>query len=235
MALTELNRCVYIVVRLSIGSCWPSHVDAFLQLLDFATLDVAVEEQLSVVSQVLQVWTHDRYLLAVCLAVAIFLYHLPFTHRLRSLAANLTTNETGLWIYWHSQILLQRMLSLGLFSLVFLQPSLSFDQLFKVLNEVLELMRSDKALNHVARVQKAYRLDILLDCLLVFLLLKEFVSMLLRNLFLNLSWKLCQFCHVFCCSVKLLFDQLVDLFIGVHLAEADDFFRPLNCLGFILH
>lgn len=65
------------------------------------------------------------------------------------------------------------------------------DELFQVLNQVVELCDLDEVLNDVAWVEEADRLYILFNCFVVLFLLKQFIRVLFDNLALDLSWEVC--------------------------------------------
>ena len=65
------------------------------------------------------------------------------------------------------------------------------DELFQVLNQVVELCDLDEVLNDVAWVEEADRLNILFNCFVVLFLLEQFIRVLLDNLALDLSREVC--------------------------------------------
>ena len=65
------------------------------------------------------------------------------------------------------------------------------DELFQVLNQVVELCDLDEVLNDVAWVEEADRLNILFNCFVVLFLLKQFIRVLFDNLALDLSREVC--------------------------------------------
>lgn len=69
------------------------------------------------------------------------------------------------------------------------------DELFQVLNQVVELCDLDEVLNDVAWVEEADRLNILFNCFVVLFLLKQFIRVLFDNLTLDLSREVCLFSY----------------------------------------
>lgn len=65
------------------------------------------------------------------------------------------------------------------------------DELFQVLNQVVELCDLDEVLNDVAWVEEADRLNILFNCFVELFLLEQFICVLFDNLALDLSWEVC--------------------------------------------
>lgn len=65
------------------------------------------------------------------------------------------------------------------------------DQLLQILDQVVELLDLNEVLNDIAWVKETYCLNVLLDRFVILLLLEQFISVLLDNLALNLSRKVC--------------------------------------------
>ena len=65
------------------------------------------------------------------------------------------------------------------------------DQLLQILDQVVELLDLNEVLNDIARVKETYCLNVLLDRFVILLLLEQFISVLLDNLALDLSRKVC--------------------------------------------
>ena len=79
------------------------------------------------------------------------------------------------------------------------------DKFLEILDQIVELSDLNIVLNDVAWVQKVDGLHILLDCLIILLLLEQFVSMLFDDLTLDILWKACFSCNSKCFSVMRLF------------------------------
>ena len=95
------------------------------------------------------------------------------------------------------------------------------DELLQVLDQIVQLCHLDVVLNHVTRVQEADRLDILFDSFIILLLLEQFVSMLLNDLALDLTWEVCLFSDGLCLSIVTLLHQVVDLDVVLHRVQLD--------------
>lgn len=65
------------------------------------------------------------------------------------------------------------------------------NQLLQILDQVVELLDLNEVLNDIARVEETYSLNVLLDRFVILLLLEQFISVLLDNLALDLSRKIC--------------------------------------------
>lgn len=90
------------------------------------------------------------------------------------------------------------------------------NQSLQISDQVFQLGHLDVVLNDIARIQKANRVYILVNGLLVFLLLKEFISMLLDDLTLDFSWETCLFSYRLRLRIMTLFHEVVYLDIVLH-------------------
>ena len=76
-------------------------------------------------------------------------------------------------------------------------------------------------MNDITRVEETDGLDILLDCFVVLLLLEQFVSVLLDNLALDLTWEVRLLCDGLSLSVVGLLHQVVNLDVVLHRVKLD--------------
>ena len=95
------------------------------------------------------------------------------------------------------------------------------NQLLQVLDQIVQLRHLNVVLDHVTWIQEANSLDILFDCLIIFLLLEQLVSMFLNNLTLDLTREVCLFGDGLRLSIVTLLHQVVDLDVVLHRVQLD--------------
>jgi hypothetical protein len=92
-----------------------------------------------------------------------------------------------------------------------------FNQLFQVLNQIVQLWYLDVPLNHIARIEVPDRLYVLIDRLLVALLVViQVISTSLRDLSSNLGRKLSSNSDVLSLFKKLHLHQCLNLYVVFH-------------------
>ena len=96
------------------------------------------------------------------------------------------------------------------------------DQLLKVLDQVIKLCDLNVVLNDIAGVQKANRLNVLLDGFIVLFLLEKFVSVLLDNLTLDLTREVSLLGNGLRLSIVALLHKVVDLDVVLHREKLDE-------------
>jgi hypothetical protein len=95
-----------------------------------------------------------------------------------------------------------------------------FNQLFQVLNQIVQLWHLDVPLNHIARIEVPNSLYVLIDRLLVaFLVVIQIVSTSLRDLSSNLGRKLSSNGDVLSLFKKLHLHQSLNFYVVFHLKE----------------
>jgi hypothetical protein len=97
------------------------------------------------------------------------------------------------------------------------------DQLFQILDQIVQLRHLDVVLDHIARIEEANGHHVLLDCLIVLLLIEKLVGVLLDDLALDLPREVGILCNGQGFLVLILLHQVVNLDIVFHFVQLDQF------------
>ena len=94
------------------------------------------------------------------------------------------------------------------------------DQLFQILDQIVQLRYLDVVLDHIARIEEANGHHVLLDCLIVLLLIEKLVGVLLDDLALDLPREVGILCNGQGFLVLILLHQVVNLDIVFHFVQS---------------